>query len=54
MKFVLITILGGIGTFWGRSSEPWSSYPCRIHAGLSLAPRRGIDLIIFGVIIIML
>ncbi len=54
MKFVLITILGGIGTFWGPFLGALVLIPLQEYTRAYLSHLgAGIDLIIFGVIIII-
>ncbi|MCD8233282.1 MAG: branched-chain amino acid ABC transporter permease [Cloacibacillus porcorum] len=54
MKFVLITILGGIGTFWGPFLGALVLIPLQEYTRAYLSHLgAGIDLIIFGIIIII-
>ena len=54
MKFVLITILGGIGTFWGPFLGALVLIPLQEYTRAYLSHLgAGLDLIIFGVIIII-
>ena len=54
MKFVLITILGGIGTFWGPFLGALVLIPLQEYTRAYLTHfGAGIDLIIFGIIIII-
>ena len=55
MKFVLITILGGVGSFWGPLLGaailiPLQEYSRAYLTGLG----SGVDLIIFGIIIMLM
>lgn len=55
MRFVLITILGGLGTFWGPLLGaailiPLQEYSRAIWGGLG----GGVDLIIFGILIVLI
>lgn len=53
MKFVLITILGGLGTFWGPLLGAAVLIPLQEYTRAYLAHLgSGVDLIIFGLIII--
>lgn len=53
MKFVLITILGGLGTFWGPFLGALALIPLQEYTRVYLADLgAGMDLIIFGLIII--
>lgn len=53
MKFVLITILGGLGTFWGPFLGALVLIPLQEYSRAYLAHLGpGVDLIIFGLIII--
>ena len=55
MKFVLVTILGGIGTFWGPLLGAVVLIPLQEYTRAYLAKLgSGIDLIIFGLIIILM
>ncbi len=55
MKFVLITILGGIGTLWGPLLGAAILIPLQEYTRAYLARLGpGIDLIIFGIIIILM
>lgn len=54
MKFVLITILGGLGTFWGPFLGALVLIPLQEYTRAYLAHLGpGVDLIIFGLIIII-
>ncbi|WP_281680545.1 branched-chain amino acid ABC transporter permease [Synergistes jonesii] len=54
MKFVLITILGGVGTFWGPFLGALVLIPLQEYTRAYLTHfGAGIDLIIFGIIIIV-
>lgn len=54
MKFVLITILGGLGTFWGPLLGALVLIPLQEYTRAYLAHLgAGVDLIIFGLIIIV-
>ena len=54
MKFVLITILGGVGTFWGPFLGALVLIPLQEYTRAYLANLGpGVDLIIFGLIIII-
>jgi branched-chain amino acid transport system permease protein len=54
MKFVLITILGGVGTFWGPFLGALVLIPLQEYTRAYLAYLgAGVDLIIFGLIIIV-
>lgn len=54
MKFVLITILGGVGTFWGPLLGAVILIPLQEYTRAYLAfLGAGIDLIVFGIIIIV-
>ncbi len=54
MKFVLITILGGLGTFWGPLLGAAVLIPLQEYTRAYMAHLgSGIDLIIFGLIIII-
>ncbi|MDO5115719.1 MAG: branched-chain amino acid ABC transporter permease [Synergistaceae bacterium] len=54
MKFVLITILGGLGTFWGPFLGALVLIPLQEYTRAYLSHLgAGIDLIIFGLIIIV-
>lgn len=54
MKFVLITILGGLGTFWGPLLGALVLIPLQEYTRVYLAHiGAGVDLIIFGLIIIV-
>ncbi|MBR4400255.1 MAG: branched-chain amino acid ABC transporter permease [Synergistes sp.] len=54
MKFVLITILGGIGTFWGPFLGALVLIPLQEYTRAYLTHLgAGVDLIIFGIIIII-
>lgn len=54
MKFVLITILGGLGTFWGPLLGALVLIPLQEYTRAYLAHLgAGVDLMIFGLIIIM-
>lgn len=54
MKFVLITILGGIGTFWGPLLGALVLIPLQEYTRAYLTHLgAGVDLIIFGIIIIV-
>lgn len=53
MKFVLVTILGGVGTFWGPFLGAMVLVPLQEYTRAYLANLGpGVDLIIFGLIII--
>ncbi|MCX8013787.1 MAG: hypothetical protein N3A02_05815, partial [Rectinema sp.] len=55
MKFVLITILGGIGTLWGPLLGAVILIPLQEYTRAYLAKLGpGVDLIIFGLIIIIM
>lgn len=55
MKFVLVTILGGIGTFWGPLLGAVVLIPLQEYSRAYLTRfGSGIDLIIFGLIIVLL
>ncbi len=55
MKFVIITILGGIGTFWGPLLGAVVLIPLQEYSRAYLAKLgSGMDLIIFGLIIIVM
>ena len=54
MKFVLITILGGVGTFWGPFLGALVLIPLQEYTRAYLSNLgAGVDLIIFGLIIII-
>ena len=54
MKFVLITILGGIGTFWGPFLGALLLIPLQEYTRAYLSHLgAGVDLMIFGLIIII-
>lgn len=54
MKFVLITILGGVGTFWGPFLGALLLIPLQEYTRAYLTSfGPGVDLIIFGIIIII-
>jgi len=54
MKFVLITILGGLGTFWGPLLGALVMIPLQEYTRIYLVHLGyGVDLIIFGTIIII-
>lgn len=54
MKFVLITILGGVGTFWGPLLGAVVLIPLQEYTRAYLSfLGAGIDLIVFGIIIIV-
>ncbi|MFA5457818.1 MAG: branched-chain amino acid ABC transporter permease, partial [Synergistaceae bacterium] len=54
MKFVLITILGGIGTFWGPFLGALVLIPLQEYTRAYLSHLgAGVDLMIFGLIIII-
>jgi len=54
MKFVLITILGGLGTFWGPFLGALVLIPLQEYSRAYLAHLGpGVDLILFGLIIII-
>lgn len=55
MRFVLVTILGGIGTFWGPLLGALVLIPLQEYSRAYLAKLgSGVDLIIFGLIIILM
>lgn len=55
MKFVLVAILGGIGTFWGPLLGALVLIPLQEYSRAYLAKLgSGMDLIIFGLIIILM
>ncbi|HRZ91047.1 MAG TPA: branched-chain amino acid ABC transporter permease, partial [Spirochaetia bacterium] len=55
MKFVLVAILGGIGTFWGPLLGALVLIPLQEYSRAYLAKLgSGVDLIIFGLIIILM
>jgi branched-chain amino acid transport system permease protein len=55
MKFVLITILGGIGTFWGPLLGALVLIPLQEYSRAYLGKLgSGVDLIIFGFIIVLM
>ncbi|TXT41845.1 MAG: amino acid/amide ABC transporter membrane protein 2 HAAT family [Spirochaetes bacterium] len=55
MKFVLVAILGGIGTFWGPLLGALVLIPLQEYTRAYLAKLgSGVDLIIFGLIIILM
>lgn len=55
MKFVLITILGGLGTFWGPFLGALALIPLQEYSRAYLTHLgAGVDLIIFGLIIIVI
>ena len=54
MKFVLITILGGLGTFWGPFLGALVLIPLQEYTRAYLSHLgAGVDLMIFGLIIII-
>ena len=54
MKFVLITILGGLGTFWGPLLGAAILIPLQEYTRAYLSHLgSGVDLMIFGLIIIV-
>ena len=54
MKFVLITILGGLGTFWGPFLGALVLIPLQVYTRAYLSNLgAGVDLMIFGLIIII-
>jgi branched-chain amino acid transport system permease protein len=55
MKFVLVAILGGLGTFWGPLLGALVLIPLQEYTRAYLAKLgSGVDLIIFGLIIIIM
>jgi branched-chain amino acid transport system permease protein len=55
MKFVLITILGGVGSFWGPLLGAAILIPLQEYSRAYLTSLgSGVDLIIFGIIIMLM
>ncbi len=55
MKFVLITILGGVGNFWGPLLGAAILIPLQEYSRAYLtALGSGVDLVIFGIIIMLM